>query len=639
MSTFAALLLPDRYPTRTPSPARLVPPVPLQSSPHLRRDDTPLQRKAACACGGGCPDCREELDGLHIQPNLAIPAPGDPFEQEADRVVEQVMGMSASHSAAGPLSSDPNCPAPLLQRRLADGDAEQQPISHERGSAGHLKEIVEEAHINSLSGGDPLPESVRTFFEPRFGYDFSGVRIDTGPRAAQVASAINARAYTLGNYIAFAPGQYAPGTEQGNRLLAHELTHTVQQASAPTLHRNRLSGTQENDEESILTGTGGATGKVMRAPAARELAATSIPQRTPRLLVQREPDDESLQETAGKITERGAEREWSRTSAGITEQEKPGEKFLVMNFATGQADLKPEHKAFLQATVYFGALTSDPMAKIVLVGHADSTGEKKFNLRLSKKRAQEVEKFLRSLGRHNLRIESPIGKGVDEPIADNGSVFGRARNRGVEILLTPWKPVKPVPELLTELQKGMKPFVVKVDNFTACPFKDTVKSIVVDAFKSIPTIQFDWEGKSAGAEAFITFDDTSTFKKALGLSGDIFLNSFKENEVCKVPGDVTTCEKVFPATADIMGRAIANTVAHETGHAFALDHVPGTDNYMWSPELHPLNAKVNKTFQEKMLLQRDFQSIPETFNASQLVHIVNRIKEKRKAKPGVIEFE
>jgi hypothetical protein len=185
----------------------------------------------------------------------------------------------------------------------------------------------------------------------------------------------------------------------------------------------------------------------------------------------------------------------------------------------------------------------------------------------------------------------------------------------------------------------MKPFVVKVDNFAACPFKDTVKNIVEDAFKSIPMIQFDWEGKSTDAEAFITFDDTSKFKQALGLSGDIFLNSFKENEICKVPGDATTCEKVFPETADIMGRAIANTVAHETGHAFALDHVPGSDNYMWTPDLHPLHAKVNKTFQEKVLLQRDLQSVPESFNASQLVHIVNRIKEKRKAKPGVIEFE
>jgi hypothetical protein len=231
------------------------------------------------------------------------------------------------------------------------------------------------------------------------------------------------------------------------------------------------------------------------------------------------------------------------------------------------------------------------------------------------------------------------GKGANEPIAQNDNVFGRAKNRRVEILVMPWKSEKPVPELLTELQKGMKPFVVKVDNFAACPFQDTVKNIVEDAFKSIPTIRFDWEGKSASPEAFISFDDTSTFSSALGLTGDIFLNSFRNNKICKTPGDDTTCEKVFPETADVMGRAIANTVAHETGHAFALDHVPATDNYMWSPELHPLKAKTNKTFDEKVVLQRTLQSVPETFNASQLVHIVNRIKENRKNKPGVVEFE
>jgi hypothetical protein len=98
-------------------------------------------------------------------------------------------------------------------------------------------------------------------------------------------------------------------------------------------------------------------------------------------------------------------------------------------------------------------------------------------------------------------------------------------------------------------------------------------------------------------------------------------------------------ERVFPATSAIMDRAIANTVAYETGHPLALGHVPGTDNYMWTPDLHPLHAKVNKTFQEKLLPQRDLRSVPETSIASRLVHIVNRIKEKRKAKPGVIEFE
>ena len=310
-----------------------------------------------------------------------------------------------------------------------------------------------------------------------------------------------------------------------------------------------------------------------------------------------------------------------------------------MNFAIQSAEIKKEHQDFLKDTVYFATLTSDPMAKIAIIGHADSTGSKSFNDRLAKKRAKETEKALRQMGRHNLRIETVMGKGANEPIARNDSVFGRAENRRVEILVTPWKPEKPVPELLTGLQKGMKPFVVKVDNFAECPFQDTVKSIVEEAFKLIPIIRFDWEGKSASPEAFITFDDTTTFSTALGLTGDIFLNSFRNNKICKTPGDDKTCEKVFPETADVMGRAIANTVAHEAGHALALDHVPATDNYMWTPELHSLFTKANRTFDEKVLLQRTLQSVPATFSDSQLVHMVNRIKEKRKTKPGVIEFE
>jgi hypothetical protein len=70
---------------------------------------------------------------------------------------------------------------------------------------------------------------VRAFFEPRFGKDFSQVRLHTDPQAAASAKSLNASAYTIGTDIAFASGHYAPGTDSGKRLLAHELTHVVQQ--------------------------------------------------------------------------------------------------------------------------------------------------------------------------------------------------------------------------------------------------------------------------------------------------------------------------------------------------------------------------------------------------------------------------
>jgi len=80
------------------------------------------------------------------------------------------------------------------------------------------------------SPGRPLDEATRAFMESRFGYDFGGVRIHTDPKAASSATAVNALAYTVGSNVVFGRGRYAPGTTNGNRLLAHELTHVIQQS-------------------------------------------------------------------------------------------------------------------------------------------------------------------------------------------------------------------------------------------------------------------------------------------------------------------------------------------------------------------------------------------------------------------------
>ena len=84
------------------------------------------------------------------------------------------------------------------------------------------------------SGGNPLDGETRSFMENRFGYDFSNVKIHNDSLAASSARSIQALAYTHGNNIVFNEGQYAPGTTSGRRLLAHELTHTIQQGAAPT---------------------------------------------------------------------------------------------------------------------------------------------------------------------------------------------------------------------------------------------------------------------------------------------------------------------------------------------------------------------------------------------------------------------
>ena len=95
-----------------------------------------------------------------------------------------------------------------------------------------------QAQIDGLrGGGQPLPSAVRAFFEPRFGHDFSQVKIHTDDQAAASTRAVQALAYTVGRDVVFAPGQYAPDTSWGQRLIAHELTHTIQQGNATPLVR------------------------------------------------------------------------------------------------------------------------------------------------------------------------------------------------------------------------------------------------------------------------------------------------------------------------------------------------------------------------------------------------------------------
>jgi protein involved in polysaccharide export with SLBB domain len=100
------------------------------------------------------------------------------------------------------------------------------------------------------SPGTPLPDGDRSLMENRFGYDFSGVRIHTSALAAKSAQSINALAYTSGNNVVFNEGQYAPQTESGKKLLAHELTHVIQQNS--DVKRKGTVQRQEMDEAEQL---------------------------------------------------------------------------------------------------------------------------------------------------------------------------------------------------------------------------------------------------------------------------------------------------------------------------------------------------------------------------------------------------
>ncbi len=165
-------------------------------------------------------------DGLpRIQAKLTISQPGDPYEQEADRVADQVTRMpeptgqrtcAACGVGGGPC---PKC------------EASQGSMLHRKADAASGSSASSDAVglISHLGPGEPLDPSTRAFFEPRFGHDFSHVCVHDGDHAVGSAKSINASAYTLGHNVVFGVGRYASESGKGRRLLVYELAHLIQQ--------------------------------------------------------------------------------------------------------------------------------------------------------------------------------------------------------------------------------------------------------------------------------------------------------------------------------------------------------------------------------------------------------------------------
>ena len=151
----------------------------------------------------------------------------------------------------------PHAAAPAVYRKCScSGSAEKCAACKEdeegtvhRKATGGLTPSVAPPIVHSVvgNGGQPLDAATRAFMEPRFGFDFSRVRIHTDAHAAQSANAIQALAYTVNHSIVFSAGSYAPQTKTGRRLLAHELAHVVQQGAAPTQIQGKLAVGSVND--------------------------------------------------------------------------------------------------------------------------------------------------------------------------------------------------------------------------------------------------------------------------------------------------------------------------------------------------------------------------------------------------------
>lgn len=173
-----------------------------------------------------------------VQTKLRVNEPDDRYEQEADAMADHVMKNGSSHpnnqSFFKPTGDG-------IQRKCQHCEEEDQFVHRKEGAGGEAKANGRlDSYVSSLgSSGVPLPEGARQFFEPGFGHDFSDVRIHTDTAAAESAQSINALAYTTGNSIVFNSGQYAPDSDAGKRLMAHELTHVVQQKNFTAIQRDK----------------------------------------------------------------------------------------------------------------------------------------------------------------------------------------------------------------------------------------------------------------------------------------------------------------------------------------------------------------------------------------------------------------
>jgi hypothetical protein len=210
-----------------------------------------------------------------------------------------------------------------------DGMLQRAPLSTLGGGNGQSVPSI--VHDVLRSSGQPLDAATRSFMEPRLAHDFSSVRIHTDPQSAESAQAVNATAYTVGRHVVFGAGRYAPGTNAGQRLLAHELTHVAQQGdrvSAP-IGLSDPHDAYEREADRLAS-------KIVEAEphAESNLTRSPVQQVAPPLIHRDNDKDKGTAKTAFKPVEGAeAEKEFNErvkkyTDTGKTQQEA---MFLAMD--------------------------------------------------------------------------------------------------------------------------------------------------------------------------------------------------------------------------------------------------------------------------------------------------------------------
>ncbi len=172
---------------------------------------------------------------IFFQPKLTINQANDVYEQEADAMAQNVMQQKQT-SFFKPASS-------FIQKKCVD-------CEKENSNNNAIASASTKHYLHSISGGTLLPKNEKNFFERGMNFDFSNVKIYTDKAANDSAKRIQAKAYTNGNNIVFAQNQYQPNTNEGRKLMAHELTHVMQQSPLNSIQKKE----DNNDDKSTVQG-------------------------------------------------------------------------------------------------------------------------------------------------------------------------------------------------------------------------------------------------------------------------------------------------------------------------------------------------------------------------------------------------
>jgi outer membrane protein OmpA-like peptidoglycan-associated protein len=399
----------------------------------------------------------------------------------------------------------------VLQRKYACGGAAgltgefaecgKKRLAVQRKSANHaeLSNVPPIVHEVLRSPGQSLDTATRAFFEPRFGHDFSRVRVHTDARAAESARAVNALAYTVGRDVVFGAGQYSPNTNAGQQLMAHELTHVVQQRSSAVQAKAEISqpGDVYEQEADRVAGTIIVEPAIGLSPDIKHWAVLPMVMRTVSesgikdgkfsysthcgwidwghsnpAMARRLIND--VQAASAKL--RSAETARSgHPGMQVVGRDQPGvglPDVCPSQYETGEreASSKPQgplierlsfpnhQEVYLHgyevdrsdASRFSAAiggianeLISNPSTRVEIYGFSDCMGTERRNLNLRAERALAVKQMLPESIRN--RIPVITFAALDRYLTDNTTREGRRRNRAVAIkLLLPLMPERVV---------------------------------------------------------------------------------------------------------------------------------------------------------------------------------------------------